>query len=528
MAKKKLPFYPTVFASETEEEVKHAYAKEYDIPFSTRLKQDLRTPGVLFEFKLDKPMRKGLWLATVIAQGFYYIHKALMGQILATIPKYLVVADKNEAAILKVPEWRDVYSPITFDWRRAPSYPDAKLVDAVAANRPYKDIHVYDLSDPQELDLFSKNLRTILDDQEYPVEKAYVTLDNFESVFEHWKGIIGSDIGQEHLAGYFVNDLQKHTAYDDDRGVLVFPRLDGKEYHVRPKQYKWFWNSYRRPPAPKDMEGIIARTDRLELMGKRRFTGDFFTPIPFANLGLEYIAKALGDDWQDHYYIWDMACGTGNLEYGLSDYSKVFMSTIDASEVSYTANNNLFPGATIFQYDYLNDDVELVMAGANLLNDKAGWKMPRKLREALADQSKKWMVLFNPPYAEVGAGISSGSNKNGVSCTSVKTHMTGVDLGKASNELFVQFMYRIHREFQRGAQLGVYAKLKYINAQAFESFRSQVFQPEYKGGFIFPASAFQGTKGEWPVSFMVWDWSKRIPIEQQKITVDVYSYDKED
>jgi hypothetical protein len=105
--------------------------------------------------------------------------------------------------------------------------------------------------------------------------------------------------------------------------------------------------------------------------------------------------------------------------------------------------------------------------------------------------------------------------------------MTGVDLGKAGNELFVQFMYRISKELPN-ALMGMYATLKYVNAQAFEKFREKIFHPEYRGGFIFPASTFKGTKGEWPVSFLVWDWAKKIPIEQQKTVMDVYSYDKED
>ena len=217
--------------------------------------------------------------------------------------------------------------------------------------------------------------------------------------------------------------------------------------------------------------------------------------------------------------------GQGISRYYIRDYANVFMSTIDTGEVSYLQSNNLFPGATIFQYDYLNDDIQLVMEGADLLDDKLGWKLPRKLREALADKSKKWVVFINPPYGEATAGVAHGANKTGASDTQVKAVMSQVDLGKAGNELFVQFMYRIHREFQRGVQLGVYANLKYVNSQAFEIFRDKIFQPEYKSGFIFPASAFQGTKGEWPVSFLLWDWTKRVPIKE--ITMDVYDYDKE-
>jgi hypothetical protein len=522
----KFNFLKYLSTATEEEDVKYAYVKEYDLPFSTKDKNDLRSDGILFEFKYDKPMTKGDHLARTIAQAFYYVHRSLFGQVLATVPKYIVIADKNETAIFLSEGWKDVYSRIDFDWRRAPSSPDQKLVNAVEDHAGYKDIHVYDIEQPSELALFSTALGKALEDKDILVDPSHVTLDNFEKVFEHWRGCIGSQIGEEHLAKYFIHDLEKNTVYDEDRGVICFPRLGGIEFSVTPKVYKWFWKAYRRPPKHKDMEGIIARSDRLELMGKRRFQGDFFTPLPFAKLGLEYIVQVLGEEWYKEYYVWDMACGTGNLEYHIPTYDNVFMSTLDDGEVSYLQSNNMFPGATIFQYDYLNDDVQLVMLGTDLLDDKAGWKMPRKLREALADKTKKWVVLINPPFAEVGSSVASGANKKEVSITEIQSCMHTYDVGRASRELFVQFLFRISNELPN-ALVGMYAKLKYVNAQAFEKFREKIFQPLYKAGFIFPSSAFQGTKGQWPVSFLVWDWSQRASLEGQKILMDVYDYDKE-
>ena len=261
-------------------------------------------------------------------------------------------------------------------------------------------------------------------------------------------------------------------------------------------------------------------------MDKRRFQGDFFTPLVFAKLGLDYIEKVLGPNWYKEYKVWDMACGTGNLEYHIPTYENVFMSTIDTGEVLYMNSNNMFPGATIFQYDYLNDDVDLVMSGADLLDDKLGWKLPRSLREALADKSNKWVVLMNPPYADHTGGIGTGDEtmKDGVSSTQIKKHMSS--LGASSRELFVQFLFRVSKELPNSLT-GIFAKLKYINAQAFEDFREKVFQPLYKGGFIFPCSAFQGTKGEWPVSFLLWDWTNRTSLAQQNILMDVYDYEED-
>jgi hypothetical protein len=53
-----------------------------------------------------------------------------------------------------------------------------------------------------------------------------------------------------------------------------------------------------------------------------------------------------------------MAAGTGNLEYHLpaESYQYLYMSTLHASEADHL--QKVFPNATCFQYDYLNDDVE--------------------------------------------------------------------------------------------------------------------------------------------------------------------------
>ncbi len=100
--------------------------------------------------------------------------------------------------------------------------------------------------------------------------------------------------------------------------------------------------------------------DRLIEEGRRRFEGAFYTPISFAKKGLEYLEKVIGKEWwkSGEYRFWDMACGTGNLEFTLpSDALQYcYLSTLDNDEVSYL--NQIYPSATCFQYDYLNDDIQ--------------------------------------------------------------------------------------------------------------------------------------------------------------------------
>ncbi len=77
------------------------------------------------------------------------------------------------------------------------------------------------------------------------------------------------------------------------------------------------------------------------------------------DLAYEYLAKVLGDGWQDEYYVWDCCAGTGNLLTGLVDKYKVFASTIDKSDVD-VMNERINSGANllpshVFQFDFLND-----------------------------------------------------------------------------------------------------------------------------------------------------------------------------
>ena len=110
---------------------------------------------------------------------------------------------------------------------------------------------------------------------------------------------------------------------------------------------------------------------------RRRF-GEFFTPLPFAKKALEHIEKALGKEWwkSGEYRLWDMAAGTGNLEYYLpQDALKYcYLSIYYDGDVEHL--EKLFPDSTIFQYDYLNDDVNQVFAqNGNTLKMTHSWKI---------------------------------------------------------------------------------------------------------------------------------------------------------
>jgi hypothetical protein len=127
-------------------------------------------------------------------------------------------------------------------------------------------------------------------------------------------------------------------------------------------------------------------------------------------------------------------------------------------------------------------------------------KVPVGLLMAIA-QGKKILVLINPPYAEATNADtpSGGENKTGVSKTRfAETAMN--DFGKASNELYTQFVARIAKEIPT-ATLAMFSTLKYVVAPTIEVFR-HAWSVLFSGGFVVHNKAFEGLNGDFPpVSF---------------------------
>jgi hypothetical protein len=213
------------------------------------------------------------------------------------------------------------------------------------------------------------------------------------------------------------------------------------------------------------------------------------------------------------YIVWDMCCGVGNLEVKHSNPRNIYMSTLDEADVDVMKATKTCVAAQRFQYDYLNDDIDdFGNIDYSLTN-----KVPAGLRQAIAE-GKKILVLINPPYAEVGTRgnteIKLGTeNKQGVADTKFAARSMD-DFGKASNELFTQFVARVAVEIPT-ATLAMFSTLKYVNAPNFEKFRSH-WNAKFLGGYVVHNQAFDGLSGKFPIGFLIWktDQRKKMPITE--------------
>ncbi len=287
----------------------------------------------------------------------------------------------------------------------------------------------------------------------------------------------------------------------DDKPAFL---LEGIMYRVGDEEsYRSFWTRYDRPPHEKHRNYLLERGDSLIPLDERKFKGAFYTPLKVVDKAYDSLTKTLGANWQQDYYIWDMCCGVGNLEVQHSHYRKIFMSTLNEADVEIMKSTKTCVGAERFQYDYLNDDItddgEIDYTLTN--------KVPQELRDAIK-AGKKILVLMNPPYAEASntSRRDDSDNKEGVANTKI-ANVSMQKFGKASNELFTQFLARITIEIPN-ATIAMFSKLKYVNAPNFEEFR-QNWNAKYLDGFIVHSKAFDGLSGDFPIGFLIWQTHPR-------------------
>lgn len=516
MGKKNLHLYETISSAATEEELKFRFVNFFGLPFSTKNRVDLYTEQILFEFKFNENFQHLPTRAKVIAQALYYVRRLKLGDDDRAPSENICVVSKNFAAFFPTENFADFCAEENYDWDLKPSAPCKKLVADLTNFSAVIHAHVYELADFHEQLAFETLINNTRKRQLSLFKlKRQITAQNFFQVFRHWKKFFGDAVANGHKPSeYFLLDIEQgKTSLVDDNSV-IFRMSDGeiREKLLNPDEYKYFWNHYAKISDVREIISIRQKMDRITEISLRRFTGEFYTPISFAAKAFDYLTRAVGCWWtQENFRLWDMAAGTGNLEFAVPPEALKFcyISTLIKDEADYCQNT--FPAAVAFQFDYLNDPAD---------------KLPQKLRDDLAAPNIRWIIFINPPYATANnyERDKTKIKKDTVSMTAIQKLMTKENLGKSSQELFAQFIYRISKDFSgRQAWLGIFSKLKYINANADQKLRDKIFRFKFERGFILNSKNFEGGKAQFPVGFLVWNLGEQLPLESQKISLDVYN-----
>jgi len=307
---------------------------------------------------------------------------------------------------------------------------------------------------------------------------------------------------KESLSVYLKQHLyifNKHI--DQDFGTFASASA---EFSDGQKAYKEFWAIYERPPLEEYWDYIIKRRDLLVPQDIRERKGSFYTPEIWVELSQKYMADVFGVDWQEEYYIWDCAAGTGNLLVGLTEEYRVYASTIDKADID-VMQDRIHNGANllsenIFVFDFLNDSFDT---------------LPEGIQRIIKEKPEKLIIYINPPYAEAGnmrQTSRTGRNRSNVA-TSNKIHKRYREkIGNASNELFAQFLIRAYIEIPN-CKICQFSTLKTLSGPNFATFR-EVFLAKLEKLFIVPAATFDNVNGQFPIGFHIWDTAKKEKFSQ--------------
>ncbi|MEM7242146.1 MAG: hypothetical protein AAF429_08170 [Pseudomonadota bacterium] len=505
--------------AKTEEDVKDAYIAALGLEGVNKGLVDIQTNEIWFEAKeaATPPL-------LMFAQLLVYVRAAhKRGE---PIPGFLCVIDREKAALMATEHAVPLLKDKAIVWPKSGSKADKEFATQIA---PVIETHfvLYEIEDYEAE--FIKATKDAV--SEGRIIRTPITPDNLRQVFDKWVAMIGVELGVEDEADYAVlffadimhdgrdeamRNLPARLLFSGDKPVFII----GAEQHelASERGYRNFWNIYHRPPEKEHRHYLLERRDSLLPMDDQKFKGAFYTPLHIVDKAYDQLTATLGKNWQKKYIVWDMSAGVGNLEAKHSNLRNVYMSTLDSEDVIIMRSNPAFAGAEIFQYDYLNDDVDDFGQIDYDLSDK----LPQSLRQAIADArerkkgAKPILVLINPPYAEATSSdnvASQGEDRSKKGVARSRYSLAGMDeFGKASNELFTQFLARAYGELPN-SKVAIFSKLKYVNSQAFEGFR-QAWRAKYLGGFVVHSRAFDGLRGNFPIGFLIWDTSKRSAINE--------------
>jgi hypothetical protein len=517
-----------------EEELKGKVGRDWFAGFdTTRILGDVDfcvSPKVNAKTPKGKEQESLLWAEAKTGIADIY---SMFAQLIITIgkartfdkylpPAFLGAFDFKKMIFIPYNEIVDIFFMNDFNWNIAPSNHETKEFHIIKNRIEHilnTHTYVFDfVDDEKELKHFIKNNIALSTES----GKILIDKNNFVSIYLRWlsqvkpyinfdweegkkQNIVDSDF---YLADLFVDD--KDTAsMDDDTPIkeelfVVFKRshyqiakedlksLFNATIDITNKEkYEQFWKKYKRQPIAEFQEYIIDRRDLLIPQDIRERKGAFFTPQMWVELSQKYIADVLGPDWQDEYYVWDCAAGTGNLLAGLTNKYNIWASTLDIADVN-VMKDRIKNGAIlledhVFQFDFLNDDFT---------------KLPQELQNIINDpeKRKKLVMYINPPYAESNGLVNNKRSEVHIS----KIHKQYSSfLGKLSPELFAQFLIRIYYEIN-GSIIANFSKLKIISSSNSKLFRSH-FCAKLLKMFIMPSYTFDNVKGVFPIGFMIWN-----------------------
>lgn len=491
---------------------------------------------MLMEFKQNLDLLKVSSRARIIAQVIYYLKQfELNGE---ELPNVIFSGDEDEMFVVYAPVLYD-YLKKDLDWSIAPSDAWIKNIDLMNQlnNDPNLSTFVFDIN-TKGFDINDVlNAIDSLVNNDGVMYKIKVTEKNIRIVFDEFVRFIFSrdrkvKVGinpekQPHLlVSIFINSIIGNPniyPVPTKRNVLQLP--DKSEISIDTNAYGAFFSRYERKYTLSEQDHIKSIADQLIEETSRRFAGDFWTPTIWANRANDIISEVIGDNWRNDYVVWDPACGTKNLT---RDYlfDNLYCSTLYQEELD--ISNDYNQNSKSFQFDFLNDDINI-----NPESNPYEIKMPIELFESLK-QNKPFIFFANPPYATANNAGAKGTSKKSVAITEINKLMKSNGLGKASQQLYAQFYYRVIKLVEdfnlTNVHIAFFSKSQFMNGGDYWThFNNKLFSNfKFQKGILFNAGEFSDVSNDWAITFSVYkkrdvmknDYSKLFPMSVEHLEID--------
>lgn len=529
---------------------------------------------LLLEAKYNMHLEKISERAKIVAQAIYYSH--LLAEQGREKPMTFLCGDEDQMFMVYAAHFDPLLSENVGDpeWRMKPSEAVSNgpllraLIDGGALNTL-----VYNMNDRDfDFNVVAERLRT-LHLNGGALQKIEITERNLRALLERFEKSVElrrprsktEEEWSRAVVSIFTNAITGHTDQFLIPGTSHLQLVDGTTVGLNTAGWATFFDTYEKVRSQDAKNRFREISEGLVPEVQRRASGDFWTPTEWVNRAHEALGDALGKDWRGSYSVWDPAWGTGNLTRDFS-FSSLYASTLFESELQIATHVNDNENTTKFQFDFLNDDLDLAPGGkitpeglvlkpqfvpvetdseevkgqkqaamseliANSRQAELYYKIPASLYADLSDPKKPFCWILNPPYARAGnAGkkaAGAGATKTGVQ------QLISADSeyrGRYSSNLYSQFYYRILKiatDFRKEKYaLGSFSKSQYLCGGTFWEPLLKMFSErlEYCPGFLMNAGEFQDVSQAWGVLFAVWKSgstsSREFPISIEELTAD--------
>lgn len=486
---------------------------------------------IILECKLDQSLENDAYRSGVILQVLCYLKQ--MKDLGEEIPRIALIGNKEQCFVLPI---SCIQKYIDKEIKNYKTASKAHTCNSIIIDEIMKDdeitkhCNLYDITPDFTMDTVAKEIISLAKNQPLKLE---IEEHSISRVFDYFtmhilkKRKVGYNNEEVELDPRIQKDLFMTMLLNPDECFLHPNKQDialfgeNNQRLVNRSAYIAFKNSYEFKYSLEEKRKFTEICDRLIEDAERRNKGDFYTPTVWVDEAHKMLNKELGENWRDEYIVWDCCCGTKNLTRDYK-FKQLYCSTIEQGDIEIGKRYNLDVESyhsVSFQYDFLNDDVELFekllekkksgveLTELDFVDSLLYLKAAGLIRGLLL--GKSLVFLINPPYGTAGNQKLAEEKRTGTAKNKINQLMLKDKIGASSQQLYAQFLYRIGKFKDlfgiEKCQIALYSTFAIQGSPSFKGLRKYMGERwVLNNGMIFPANQFAGCSDSWGVMFSIW------------------------